>query len=354
MDWKRPVVHSLWAALYVASVPLAASAVEWVTIGDPGNPPDAETSCRLNELCVTGLGSVPYTFRISKYEATNAEYVEFLNAVAASDPRGLFNPGMQTNPAMLTEIIRSGSAGSYTYAVAPGRDQYPVRYIDAFRAMRFANWLHNGKPTGSEDATTTEDGAYTLLGANPIDVERNAGARYWLVNEDEWYKAAYYDPSIGWYWDHATGTDEAPVGEPPPGGANSTNLCPRPWTEGGPSSCEPGVSSGPEEPTPVGAYVDSPSPLGTYDQAGNLWEYLEDRMHEDTSVVRGSGYTRGVFDASVLLRTYSPMACQGCAGIGFRMGTQLVPEPAQLLLRAAALLAVAAIARRTRGSARSL
>jgi len=331
-----------------------APALEWVPIDDPGNPPDDEISCRLDELCVANLGSVPYRFQISKYETTNAEYVEFLNAVAASDPNGLFNPAMQTNPKLLTEIIRLGSAGSYTYAVASGRDQYPVRFIDYFRALRFANWLHNGKPTGPQDATTTEDGAYTLLGANPLDVQRNAGAHFWLVNEDEWYKAAYYDPSIAWYWDQATGSDAYPVGEPPPGGANSANLCPLPWTVGGPASCEPGVSMGPDEPTAVGAYIDSPSPFGTHDQAGNVFEFVEDRMHEDTAVVRGSAYHRGPFDASVLLRTYAPMVCQGCERSGFRLGTQPVPEPGRLALQLSATLAVAAIARRARGRSRQL
>ena len=35
-----------------------------------------------------------YTYRIAKYEVTNAQYAEFLNAKAATDPLGLYNPNM--------------------------------------------------------------------------------------------------------------------------------------------------------------------------------------------------------------------------------------------------------------------
>ena len=50
-------------------------------IGDAGNANDAST----------GLGSVNYDYYIGTYEVTVAQYTEFLNAVAASDPYGLYN-----------------------------------------------------------------------------------------------------------------------------------------------------------------------------------------------------------------------------------------------------------------------
>ena len=37
---------------------------------------------------------MPYAYYISKYEVTNAQYAEFLNAKAASDPLGLYNASM--------------------------------------------------------------------------------------------------------------------------------------------------------------------------------------------------------------------------------------------------------------------
>ena len=71
-----------------------------------------------------------------------------------------------------------------------------MSYVSCFDALRFANWLHNGQ--GSSD---TENGAYTLLGGTPMptngaSVTRKPAATLVLPSEDEWYKAAYFDPAL--------------------------------------------------------------------------------------------------------------------------------------------------------------
>ena len=75
----------------------------------------------------------------------------------------------QTHEPRLTyrgcNIQRSGSSGIYTYSVAGDWADRPVNWVDWGDAARFANWLHNGQPTGAQDLTTTEDGAYYLNGA---------------------------------------------------------------------------------------------------------------------------------------------------------------------------------------------
>jgi hypothetical protein len=38
----------------------------------------------------------------------------------------------------------------------------PVNRVSFYDALRFANWRHNGEPTGEQDNTTTEDGALRL------------------------------------------------------------------------------------------------------------------------------------------------------------------------------------------------
>ncbi len=38
----------------------------------------------------------------------------------------------------------------------------PVNVVSFYDSRRFANWLDNGQPTGAQDSTTTEDGAYDM------------------------------------------------------------------------------------------------------------------------------------------------------------------------------------------------
>ncbi len=144
-----------------------------VAVGNPGNASDART----------GFGRVNYEYNISKYEVTIQQYINFLNAVAASGPYGLYNANMATDLAV-AGIARSGNSGSYTYSVispagsvAPGASSpgnRPIAYIDWFDAARFANWMHNGQGNGD-----TETGAYTLRGAkNGATVPANRNARF--------------------------------------------------------------------------------------------------------------------------------------------------------------------------------
>ena len=55
-------------------------------------------------------------------------------------------------------------------------------------------------------------------------VARNAGALWFLPTENQWYKAAYYDPTkngTGGYWQYPPKTDDPAkmVAELPPGGS---------------------------------------------------------------------------------------------------------------------------------------
>ncbi len=181
--------------------PASAVTIDWVPIGNAGNAADTPSS----NCYAAGCGSVAYEYQISKYEVTNAQYAELLNAKAASDPLGLYNPTMGAD-ATFGGITRSGVSGSYTYAVKSGFADKPVVYVSFYDSLRFANWLNNGQGSAS-----TETGAYTLLGgtatpSNGLTVTRNGGANIFLTSENEWYKAAYYSPG-GVYFDYPTGTN---------------------------------------------------------------------------------------------------------------------------------------------------
>jgi formylglycine-generating enzyme required for sulfatase activity len=256
----------LLAVLAVLLAPLAAhAAIDWVPIGDTGNPGDSQPQ--------GSFGSVDYAYSISKFETTNAEYADFLNAKAASDPLGLWNPSMESDTH--GGITRTGSSGSYVYTPKAGFENEAVNFVSFFDAMRYANWLHNGEGNGD-----TETGSYTLLGgtatpSNGSTVERNPDATVVLPNQDEWFKAAYYDGTGGLYYDYPTGTDVAPTCTSPKPDPNTANCG---------NSTIRGV-------TPVGAYTGSPSAYGTYDQGGNVGEWLEDVVFGGGRAVRGGNWT---------------------------------------------------------------
>jgi len=75
-------------------VPGHAVTIDWVTVGDPGNACDVQPPYPPRPGGC--FGSVDYVYLISKYEVTNAQYAEFLNAVADTDTNGLYSESMGT------------------------------------------------------------------------------------------------------------------------------------------------------------------------------------------------------------------------------------------------------------------
>jgi formylglycine-generating enzyme required for sulfatase activity len=59
-------------------------------------------------------GGVDHACRIGTTEVTNAQYADFLNAKAASDPLGLYNALMGSEAR--GGITKSGVSGAFTYA----------------------------------------------------------------------------------------------------------------------------------------------------------------------------------------------------------------------------------------------
>jgi len=205
---RLAAAHSLATATLA---PLAASAVtiDWVTVGAPGNAADSDlVNCGPSNTSPCGAVATPY--KIGKYEVTNTQYSEFLNKVAANDTNALYNTDMGSD-FRFGGITRSGSSGSYSCSVRSGFASKPVVYVSFWDATRFANWLQNGQPTGAQTAATTEDGAYALTPAaiSANSVLCNPTASVFVPNESEWYKAAYYDPIAGLYYDYPTGTNAA-------------------------------------------------------------------------------------------------------------------------------------------------
>ena len=132
--------------------PVQAVSVETVSVGNPGNAAQA-----------IGFGRVDYEYGIGKYEVTNDQYVEFLNAKAGgTDPLGLYEPMFMGSAAFRGGIDRVGPFGFYSYNAKPNLGNKPVNHTTWYDAIRFVNWLHNGQGSGD-----TETGAYTLEGGTP-------------------------------------------------------------------------------------------------------------------------------------------------------------------------------------------
>ena len=260
--------------------------MEFVVVGDPGNQNDP----------IYGFGYVPYIYEIGKYEITNEEYAEFLNAVAKfNDPYLLYSSSMSKG--LFGGIDRFGQEGSFIYCSKTNYEKRPIVYISWYDLARMANWYHYGKPcTGRSELGTTEgtnrQGAYDtryfpknhqdLVNYDKLPFGRNKKALYWIPNEDEWYKAAHYDPTREGqrkYWNFPVRTDELPNNMAPPGDQHSVNFFKDTFSIGKPDFL-----------TNVGEYVYASSYYGTYDQGGNVWEWLENWRLKD----RGSEKVRGV------------------------------------------------------------
>lgn len=166
-----------------------AFTIEFVTIGDPGNPPDKvipwPTSAPLPS------GTVDYVYRMTKYEIPE-EVITKVNALSSISGDGL---------ELMVDVERG--------------PQKPATGLSWFDQARFVNWLNeeNGAPPAYKfDAT----GAFQLWapgdpGYDPDNKFRNTRARYFLPTADEWHKAAYYDPTAGVWWDYPHGSDDPPI-----------------------------------------------------------------------------------------------------------------------------------------------
>jgi formylglycine-generating enzyme len=320
---SRTVV-SLGVLTGVLACTTLAVNIETLPVRNPGNPGDSRYG---------GFGSVGYTYNIGKYEVTAGQYTEFLNAVAKTDAYELYHTNMWSS-SYGCKIQRSGISGSYTYSVAGDYANRPVNYVSWGDAARFANWLHNGQPTGAQGLSTTEDGAYYLNGATSdaalLAVTREADWKWAITSEDEWYKAAYHknDGVTGNYWDYPTSSNSLPsndLANPDPG--NNATYYSNVYTIGSPYWR-----------TEVGAHENSDSPYGTFDQGGNVWEWNEAVVYGSYRGVRGGSFStnNGTLHAS---NRVSSDPTYEKNNIGFRVSE--VPEPATagLLVMGGLLLA---------------
>lgn len=282
-----------------AAKAVPAPFIEMVKVGNAGNavdPSDGDSGTGGTQ----NFGAVPYEYSIGKFEVTLEQYTAFLNAVAATDTFRLYTANMATD-LNSAGIAQSGSSGGFTYSVI-GDGTRPVTYVSWFDAARFCNWLHNGRPNGAQDATTTENGAYPLNGATGgVGIVLNRGAKFWIPSEDEWYKAAYHQPAGQGgdgdnYWLYPTKSNALPgntIGPLPL--ANHANFLTTVFsvTQNGSYDANQNYL------TAVSSYPGSGGFYGTFDQGGNVYEWNDAVISGSFRGLRGGSWD----DSEINLRS---------------------------------------------------
>jgi formylglycine-generating enzyme required for sulfatase activity len=222
--------------------------IEFVPIGNPGNPPDTTGA-------PNPAGQVNYPYRIAKYEIAEGMFD------IAADLGGF------------DDISHSHF----------GADR-PVQEISWYDATKFVNWLNTSK--GFAPAYKYNIfGEFQLwspgdAGYDPHNRFRNRLARYVLPSVDEWYKAAYYDPQLGIYYDYPTGSDNVPDGIDFPGDSDFDAVF------------QDGLNNSLSN---IATDVGLPSPFGTFGQGGNAWELMETEYDLVNDSVAGDRIARGGF-----------------------------------------------------------
>ena len=198
---------------------------EFVLIEDINNSADANSN----------LGSVNYSYAIAKYPVTNQEYVEFLN-----------NNKNYVDFYSLWENMYNDLQGvdfnidTETYYCKPNMHNKPVNYLLLTNKIRYVNWRFNNyyhpKNHGILDqgvySLVYNSSQYNVFGSEAPNDDNNYiykaheveqavikrtennnsyNGFLWICNINEWYKAAYYNPTTQSYTQYATNSDIEPT-----------------------------------------------------------------------------------------------------------------------------------------------
>jgi formylglycine-generating enzyme required for sulfatase activity len=183
--------------------------VNMVHVADIGSLPSG------NKPDSNGFGSVPYTFKMSKYPVTNDDYVSFLNNVASTGIT-LTQSNYVYDSAMsgcYGGINRVPNGNNFSYSAQPCMGNKSVRFVNSYGILKYINWLNNNKPNGWN---TSNSGTYLLNSDGVITSgNRSTCAEYFLPSENEWYKTAYYkggntNNTNANYWTYATRSNVDP------------------------------------------------------------------------------------------------------------------------------------------------
>lgn len=222
-------------AISAAAPKPAVVTLKTVKVGAPGNPsvgivPFSDAiyrSCAeaegIKPPCQE-IGGVKYRYGIGQLEVTVAQYVAFLNTAdpVGKNKRKLWSSDESgTSWPKFGQIDFSSSAGTgrhYTLAAPQWADK-PYGFANFLRSARFDNSLYNGTLLAKKESSkgsfsyvsykvrlsrNTESGMYDMT-ERAMTRSRKTG--FVIPSQNEWIKAAYYDPNGGGkysYWEYPT------------------------------------------------------------------------------------------------------------------------------------------------------
>lgn len=223
------------AAASLAAPKPAVLTLRTAQVGAPGNPSVAIVpftdaiyrNCSEAPQTKAGcqeVGGVKYRYGIGELEVTVAQWVAFLNTVdpAGRNRRHLYSTTESSSawPKYGQIDFAAGTAPGRHYSVAsPEWADKPFGFANFLRAARFVNSLYNGKVlarrAGGEGSfryvtyrvrlsRRTETGMYDM---HKRAATRSHRSGFVVPSQDEWIKAAYYDPAGGGtdsYWKYPT------------------------------------------------------------------------------------------------------------------------------------------------------
>ena len=287
--------------------------MEFVTIGNPGNA--ADTTGAPNPA-----GAVAYEYGIGKFEVSE-------------DMITKYNANFGTANSLVINHNNLGTAK-------------PATGVSWNEAARFVNWLNTSTGGFAAYNFTTggvNDNIELWTAADTLDYDatnpyRSKRATYVLPSYNEWYKAAYYDPTNSTYYNFANGSDTAP-GAVASGTADNTAVYNQSFDQG------------PADVNLAGGL----SPYGVMGLGGNVSEWEEssdDLANSSGSSFRGirGGRWSGSFSglSSSSRGSYDPSDRD--SDLGFRVASlppsAPVPEPTSMAIFGLGALAMAYRTRR--------
>jgi len=251
----------------------------------------------------------------------------------------------------ITSAVRRNHVNVYTMSAPSELAVGDQVVIDGLTGENFnVRGLVASKPTATSftvdvnsiygDADAAGTGTLTSCGPG-----HSVDARYWIPTENEWYKAAFFDPSTGNYWAYAT-RSSSPPGNLIGGSPNQMNY--RAYL-----GADTGIVSdtvfavtqsnawdnGQNYLTDVGAFTASGSAYGTFDQNGNAAEWNESIPQFSGWVPGSARGIRGGWWSLYHPSNYTSRVRDGfdptikSSAFGFRLAAQaIVPEPSAAIL----------------------